>query len=132
MKQSLQDEDKQYAWKIKRNTIAGEYFNGTCLATPREAHNCEDGVSIKLAYRTEFQEKNERWRKRRDGGRDEEITAGDGGGRGDQWVDGSVVRVDEVGDKIAIKIGGEEEMVGGGDETMIGDINGTQDKELVE
>lgn len=39
-------------------------------------------------------------------------------------VDGSVVRVDEVGDKIVIKVGGEEEMVGGGDEIMIGDING--------
>ncbi|KAL0679838.1 hypothetical protein Bca4012_007819 [Brassica carinata] len=103
-----------------------------CAVTLRETHNCEDDVSIKLAYRTEFQEKNERWRKRRDGGRVEEITDGDGGGRGDQWVDGSVARVDEVGDKITIRVGGEEETIRGGEETMIGDINGTQDNELVE
>ena len=56
-----------------------------CAATPREAHNCEDGVLIKLAYRIEFQEKNERWRKRRDCGRVEEITAVDGGGRENRW-----------------------------------------------
>ncbi|KAF2579027.1 hypothetical protein F2Q68_00001822 [Brassica cretica] len=85
-----------------------------------------------MVYRTEFQEKNERWRKRRDDGRVEEITDGDGGGRGDQWVDGSVARVDEVGDKITIRVGGEEDTIGGGEETMIGDINGTQDNELVE
>ncbi|WZZ47175.1 hypothetical protein YC2023_043434 [Brassica napus] len=47
-------------------------------------------------------------------------------------VDGSVARVDEVGDKITIRVGGEEETIRGGEETMIGDINGTQDNELVE